>query len=374
MLKDVVSVTMSDHHLGHRKNTPTHMTTAIQKWMAEYDTKFYDVDILFLAGDLFDKALWFNQAGMSDVLRIMIQLAKYCVNHTVKLRVLEGTKSHDRGQSAHFLPLIEHIEGLDFKYVDILMIEHIKEWDYTVLYVPDEWRPDPNDTWMEVQEELVKHHLSKVDTSVMHGVFDYQVPSMAPGPKHNANNYLLITNYYIHIGHHHIYNPMDRIIPQGSFDRISFGEEDPKGAILSHYNQDGTMSYERLLNNHAMLFTKIQLTEDYDANTTIIADTVGPMPNHSRVRLCGTLDMPYMNNLKELKFRYPMLYFDREVIKETTDTTDSELSKIVPMHHTVTLDARQLPITLKDRLEKKGYDTTQINTLLRVFKNINTPT
>jgi DNA repair exonuclease SbcCD nuclease subunit len=220
---------ISDIHLGNPR-VPTHDIISRLEKAFPSNAKTGELDILFIGGDLFDQILNLPENQVTEIHLWMYRLLGICKKWDIKLRVLEGTPSHDRGQSALFdtVNTVSKI-GADCKYIDRLSIEHMDDLDLDILYIPDEWRHDPDDTWSDVQEALNKAGIDKVDYSIMHGVFEHQLPAHLRIPTHIGSRYLGITRKYISIGHHHTMVVRDRIIAQGSFDRLRHGEEEAKG-------------------------------------------------------------------------------------------------------------------------------------------------
>ena len=90
---------------------------------------------------------------------------------------------------------------------------------------------------------MITSGLTKVDYAVMHGQFDYQLPKHITGmPRHDSQKYLDIVKHYIFIGHIHTHSVYDRIIAQGSFDRLTHGQEEPKGYVVSIVDDEEKIS------------------------------------------------------------------------------------------------------------------------------------
>jgi len=148
----------------------------------------------------------------------------------VAIRIVEGTPSHDRGQSRFFIEQAQNAQiEIVIHYATTLSIEYIARWDIHVLYVPDKWRPDTQTTLEEVRHLLATHSLTQVDLAIMHGAFEYQLPDLVTEPTHRSEIYLGLVRHYVLIGHVHLMTQHDRILAAGSYDRICHGEEGPKG-------------------------------------------------------------------------------------------------------------------------------------------------
>lgn len=232
---------VSDIHLGHTRTPTIHIVKNLDSQLLGHPD-FPKLDILFLAGDLFDRLLAYDDPDRPEIYLWFARLVRACAKFDIVLRLLKGTPSHDWEQ-CDILPVISSIadsdtsKALDFKYVRTLSIEYIERFGINVLYVPDEWRHDNNETLAEVKVLLKSKGLSQVDYAIMHGCFEYQLPAGLTGvPSHNADEYLSIVKQLIFIGHHHVHTRFDRIVAQGSFDRLSHNEEEAKGFCIADVN------------------------------------------------------------------------------------------------------------------------------------------
>ena len=96
----------------------------------------------------------------------------------------------------------------------------------------------------------------EVDIAIMHGQFHYQFPRIKLDSSHDEQEYLNMVKHYIHIGHIHTHSSYDRIIAQGSFDRIAHGEEENKGCVVAKIDTTNRENDEWmfLVNDKAMRF------------------------------------------------------------------------------------------------------------------------
>ena len=298
-----------DVHLGHKRNKSSNIIKNIDTFFDNYKA-YTDLDMLFIAGDLFDDLLEFPANSVTDISIWASELVKFCARNKIKLRILEGTPSHDWKQSRIFNTLVA-ITGdeIDFKYVDTLYIEHVPDLDINILYVPDEWSSSTEDTLNQVRCLLNKEHLTQVDIAIMHGQFSYQLPSHIKNmPRHDELSYLSIVKYYISIGHIHNYTTFDRIIAQGSFDRLAHNEEAPKGAVKCIINKDGTCSSYFIENRNALVFKTITCNDmDYEASLKKIDRLTKHLPIGSNVRIRASKLHPLMGSIEAVKLKWPLL-------------------------------------------------------------------
>lgn len=323
MKKDLVVGFISDIHLYHTR-TPTRKICEELRHYFNLDNK--DMDILFIAGDMFDRLSTVPKEQVSESYFLIYDLLKWAKETDTQIRILEGTPSHDWKQSKSFLTINE-ISGIkaDIAYFPELSIEYNEKFDIYCLYVPDEWNAKCEDTLEEVKTLMKNKGIEKVDISIMHGQFHYQLPEIARAPKHNEEEYLKLTKYYISIGHVHKHSTLDRIIAQGSFSRLSHGEEEPKGYVKAQLKTNGEMSYTFIENTLAPIYKDIDI-RDYNIHQAMsyiltICDT---LPEASHVRLIVMQDHPLAKNMDELIKSYPLFKWSQKVIlKEKEEITSS---------------------------------------------------
>ena len=323
MVKDISYLVISDLHFGNRRTTTAELVKHFKEYFDNFNSTsiFTKVNIIFIAGDLFDGLLDFCVSDIHDVITWFHRLISFCNRHEILLRVLEGTPSHDWHQ-ARIVETLNNIldKSTDVKYIDTLCIEHIKKLDIHVLYVPDEWSSNTDDTFIQVQSLLSGHNLIEVDIAIMHGCFKFQVKNL-PGniQHHKEENYLGIVKYYINIGHFHTYNFNDRIIAQGSLDRLSFGEEEPKGGVICHIGKDNYYTF--IENKNAKIYKTIELKgkiKDLDNSLVIIDKIINKYPIDSYVRLKAPINHPIHGGINQIKSLYPLLNISK-IITESEE-------------------------------------------------------
>jgi hypothetical protein len=176
-MKDITCLSISDIHLGHKRNTTQEMIYNLDVFFDHFTSKsqFSTINIIFIAGDLFDSLLDVSSKDIHEVALWLGRLMNFCSRFNIKLRILEGTPSHDWQQSRIADTIYDLInKPLDFRYIDTLHIEYLKDYDAHILYVPDEWTASTDLTLFQVQGLMSEMNLTQVDIGVMHGMFDVQ--------------------------------------------------------------------------------------------------------------------------------------------------------------------------------------------------------
>lgn len=245
---------LSDIHLGHNTNKTKNISNNLKSFLNYYEEELKGLEVLFIAGDTFDCCLSTYQSDFIDAIETLTYILNWCNDKKCKLRILEGTPSHDWKQVNVVYEIMDKLdlkEKIDFKYVDTLAVENLN--GKNVLYIPDEYRETAEETYNEIEKLLIKLKLQEVDIVVMHGQFHYQIP-LGLKTSHDEDKFLKLCKEYIHIGHIHTHSHYQRIVAQGSFDRLAHNEEEAKGGVLV---SDGKWKF--LENINSMLF----LTYDF---------------------------------------------------------------------------------------------------------------
>lgn len=296
---------VSDIHLGHKRNSTEDIINNLTEAFKDCD-ETSELDMIVLAGDVFDSLLMLPDHVVPIIDNWIINLLKICKKYNIVLRVLEGTPSHDWKQSKRFETwnTLAKID-CDLKYMDSLSIEYIEKFDLNFLYIPDEWEDDPVKTFDQVKTLLNKKNLQSVDYAFMHGQFEFQLPSHVKAPRHRSQDYLNIVNQYIFIGHIHTHSRFERIIAQGSFDRLSHNEEEAKGHVRLTCFENGTTDIVFVENKNAKIFKTIDIrNKDYDCGFKKIDQICKNLPHGSYVRLWTENNNPIAQSLDSVKLKW----------------------------------------------------------------------
>jgi DNA repair exonuclease SbcCD nuclease subunit len=381
MAKQVKYLTISDVHLGHKRNTTLEIIKNLNIYFDDYKptSQFTDLDILFIAGDLFDTLL--DNEGSGEVHEILIwldRLMRFCGKHSIKLRILEGTPSHDWRQSK-LAATLHHINAhdtcLDFRYIETAYIEFLKDLELYILYVPDEFSPSPDMTLSHVESLMKDLNITQVDIACMHGAFSWQLRN-APShiQRHSEEAYLSIVKHYVNIGHVHNFSTYDRLLAQGSFDRLSHGEEEPKGGILCDIRGPHGDSFNFIENVGAKIFKTITLrTLDLDKCIQQISKATLKIPDDSYVRIKAVKTHPIYVAFDELKIKFPMFHLskislDDEDISEPKESLIVDTDVYTPVSIT---DTNIVDLLMNEVRSKYNLSDSQLTLLTGLLEQTN---
>lgn len=374
MNKTLKIASLSDIHLGHKKNDTSFIISNLNKAFPD-NAETAELDMIVLVGDVFDSLLMLPGTYVPEIDRWINSLLRLCKKHDILLRVLEGTPSHDWKQSERFVVINEVAEiNCDLKYVKELSIEYIERFDIHVLYIPDEWDGNnPDNTYNQVLSAMKARDIDKVDFAFMHGQFEYQLAEVAKAPKHSSDKYLEIVSKLIFIGHVHTYSTNQRIIAQGSFDRISHGEEGPKGHVRAIVNLDSTYQITFVENKSARLFISVDCFYDNLEDTIKQVEKVANnLPDDSFIRIICSKQNPIVSNIDHFVRSWPLLHWSKKV-------RDDEFEQSEKLNNLLFTQSSFVPVSITeanikklvcDKLETKGFTKQSLELASRFIGEI----
>ncbi len=360
----------SDDHLGHQ-NTPTsHIIKSFKKHILNDKNK--DLDVLFIAGDLLDRLIDLKSIASHEIIAFFHYLLDYCCENNILLRVLEGTPSHDWEQSQHLVTLNQaRTRRADLVYHKQLEIEYIERIQKYVLYIPDEWENSHDVLEKQIQAKLYQLNIKQVDIAMLHGQFAYQFAGRPYKGFHFKETYFLsLVRGYIHIGHYHVYSQFDRIIANGSLERLAHGEEGPKGFVI--VNNDIATFIE---NPDAFIYKTLNITANYTVEK--LDKRIYSYPKGSHIRLRVKSDHPFNTTYKELKLRY-LDYHLKKDIKD--DTSESDTGTYITTDNQLEFDdvfvlQANIHQTLSNIIQTKyslnSVEERKIQDYMSIFKEVN---
>lgn len=360
------TLTLSDLHLGKSLE----MTPVIIKSIVDMmtDSVLEDLDIIWLAGDVLDKLIGLPENVVEPIQVWMCDLLRTCKARDIKLRILEGTPSHDRGQSIEFLRLNKLTGiGADVKYFRQLQIEYIEDLDIHVLYIPDEYHTSPEETYKECVELIKDYGLERVHYIVMHGMFDYQVPKGLPLKSHNSELYQRLVYRFIFIGHVHQSSEYGLIKAPGSPECFSFGDEGIKGCwLVTVDRRDRSKDKVTFVENKTpMVFKTFDLTNSDLTVITRKLDVIGDMQPGDRGRIKFDRDDVNLPFIKSRCISRPGIIWDfrpQSKIKDSSPNITTYVDK--------PLNNNTLESVVVNRLQAYGIDDDSLNMVKDILRKI----
>ena len=335
--KQLSYLVISDLHLGHRRTPTTHTIDNVYKYITENIVLFRSIDILFIAGDLMDRLISWPSDDACEITIFMGKLCDFCSENNILLYTLEGTPAHDRKQLRVLSVTLERTHPGVHTYVDTLSIVEIESLGISVLFVPDEWRPDPDDVYSEILVLLEEKGMDMVDIAIMHGQFRHQLPNLPDHVKtHNVVAYEKIVRYWVNIGHIHVHSVCGKILAQGSFPRLSHNEEEEKGGMVMTIGDNPT--YRFIPNKHAMIYKTVDIkSKDLDTSMSKLHRIAKSLPDGSALRIRASKSNPIFHELPAIARMYPGLRITSVDSDSKSNTTSEFLTVATPIESGVSI-------------------------------------
>lgn len=347
-------VAMGDIHLGHMNNDTAFIVNNLRNMVYDNLELFKNLSAIFINGDLFDRLLVSNSDEYQLIVSWMTELMGFCKGNNIKLRLLEGTPLHDSAQGKIFKSITDKVGDLDFKYISEIHIEHFDEYNLDVLYVPDINKKVATERFKDIKELMKYKGLTKVDLTMLHGQFHYQIPTLDTS-SHNEDDFLSITNYYINTNHYHTSTVYERILASGSFDRLKHNEEEAKGLMHINIYSKTDFNFKFIKNDNARVFKTLTLPDEITTNDLEeLYNTLDKLPETSFIRIRCKKDTI---TIKTLEDKYNFTDIKLEHSKDNAKTTN-DIFKSVNVDY-VEIDIRKDNIVdlLKDEIGDEFTDS-----------------
>lgn len=284
-VRDEIHITFgTDFHFGSRR-TPSLTTLKGVKHAWPDNPSMAQHDLFIIGGDWMDRLLNLAEKDVYEAQEACIHILKVCKKYNVKLRIVEGTCSHDRRQSIMFTELNTRLEiGCDLKYHQDLTIEYIPDLNLSVLFLPDEWHHDSNETLRQVKALIASHGLQRVDIAVVHGGFKFQFPLELPS-LHDEVEWSELVTYCILSGHIHAHSKCLKVICGGSFNRNTHDEDTDKGHVDLVLSKGKVKSVKFIKNPFAKIYKTINIFDLEIQDVILRIEDLGKLPPGSAIRL-----------------------------------------------------------------------------------------
>jgi hypothetical protein len=144
------------------------------------------------------------------------------------------------------------------------------------------------------------------------------------------------------------------IVAQGSFDRLTHGEEGPKGHVRLVVRSEGDIDLKFIENDNAMKFVTIRCTSmDLEETLQTISAVARELPDGSHIRVEADHDNPILTNMEELIRRFPLGVWSklsREAAIEEKQMVTEDDTPFVP----IVITRENLPNLLLERVARSG--------------------
>lgn len=214
------------------------------------------LDLIVICGDTFDHKIYVNDTTTDLCIWFFKQLFSVANIKDAKIRVVYGTQSHEANQ----YNLIPWEYDVDVKVIKTASEEEIFP-GVSVLYLPEEHIYDKHEFYNDFLYQ--EDQKNKYDYIFGHGIID---EIMSTGKKEKESSKRLHVPHFtvgellqvckgkVYFGHYHIHSEMkEKVFYISSFSRWQFGEEEPKGYMVSTYT-DGKIKEVFVENTEALRY------------------------------------------------------------------------------------------------------------------------
>lgn len=366
----------SDIHLGHARTPTDFITTNLLKAFPD-NAATAELDIIIFAGDVFDQLITLPSEDVVTEAEIwIIEFLRMCAKYNIEVYIDEGTPRHDRKQCY----LFDHVNrifdiGATIVYAQRLQVYKSAKYSASFLFVPDEWNPDHLETYREAVAAINAAGLEQVDFAIMHGAFEYQFPPNLELPTHDSKLWLDIVKEWIFIGHVHTHSNYDRILAAGSFDRLTFGEEEAKGHWRVKCRGLGKESDEIKFveNKHAMRYDTLDI-EGVPLQDVVDRVTEANFKRGENLRLLCTKNCPAFFAERELQNMFPDFRLVVKAKKIRAVEAPTQIDPLAPVRKVIAIDITRDNVRrlMETRLKEaeKPLDGEHITRLLDLMEGV----
>lgn len=342
-----------------------------------------NVNVIFIEGDLYDTTIQPMAEEIYYIDSFIVSFLHFCKTHQITIKIVKGTHRHDNEQLKKLVWYNDIMQlGVRVTYCDSLTVEYDEVLDIYTLFIPDEWLgKDTEATYKAAKAAIEAKGISRVDFILMHGMFDYQLPSEYLNiPHHISKRYQNLTQGFVLCGHVHTHSLHGNIVVAGSYDRLKHGQEEPKGMIALEYGKHGK-SCQFIENTHAKIFKTITIDDvgEDDSEQAIlkamkkIDDTVKDYPSDSYIRIRAPKDHPIYVAIKEIAMKYPNLHLEIENAhrKKVTPYLQNDGTKDILQYQAISITPANIEALVSEELRNNGYNEKDIEQVISILKEQN---
>lgn len=275
---------VGDLHFGNPRIKADEMYAKLQKYLYP---EILTSHLVLLTGDTYDQLTTVSSSANKYALMFIRDLFNMSRKYGIQIRILHGTYSHDRDQVVVFGTLIS--DQVRAKVVDEIYCEEITDFcnsninstsdeKLKVLYIPDNLPyKHSEDVIAHIRKILQVVGWDKVDLVLGHGTFAHALPNVSeehlPACTYKLEQFdeFVNNNDLIVMGHIHTPSHRGNCYYCGSFERMTHGEEEPKG-FFTFIHQTDHWNARFVEDKNAVKFISIQ--PQGDTTDSIVNDYI----------------------------------------------------------------------------------------------------
>jgi len=249
-------VSISDIHFG--ATDPVYMyDTLVEQFINRIS--ILNFDILAICGDLFDSKFMSNNPIISYAITFIDNLIQLCRSKQATMIIIDGTQSHDNGQLSLFYHYLSD-PTIDLRIVEKMQFEYVK--GMKILCIPERYG---------LPESEYIHYLFEsgtYDMCLLHGTYKGSFKGSEIATLNTNHAPVFSMQSFVNcmgpilMGHYHINGCYDSYAYyHGSTFRYKFGEEEPKGFLVTLYNQYTRWHLTNLIPVQSRIYATININD-----------------------------------------------------------------------------------------------------------------
>lgn len=279
------------------------------------------LDLVVITGDYYDKKISHNSKHARYSTLFFTKLISICNDKQAKIRVIQGTESHDNDQ-LELLEIIAKESECDIKFIYNVEEEEIFK-DFKVLYIPEEYMTNKDEYYggyFSKSYDMIFGH-GMVQEVAFCALTQESATTMSKAPIFNTDVFREICRGPVMFGHIHTPQTIkDCVYYIGSFSRWTFGEEESKGYSDITYNTDnGYYEVKFKENKLARQFDTIEISPSNNFFNKNIEDQINFIHNITYVSQADFI---------RLKINLPSDYENERLLTEMVKDTFSRHKNI----------------------------------------------
>ena len=231
-----------------------------------------DFDILAICGDLFDSKFMANNPIIGSAIAFIDSLVNLCIQKNATLILLDGTQSHDNGQLNLFYHYLSN-PALDMRIVEQIKFEYVK--GLRILCIPERYGLP------ESEYKTYLYDSGCYDLCLLHGTYKGSFKGSEVATLSNNHAPVFSINMFcnctgpILMGHYHKSQCYDGYAYyNGSAFRFAFGEEEPKGFLVTLFNAYTRWHYTQLIPINSHTYVTININDLINEDPKKIIDFI----------------------------------------------------------------------------------------------------
>lgn len=257
----------------------------------------HEINLVVLNGDYFDSELLLSSKAGLLAVQFWSDLLDICREKNIKIRSIEGTTKHDRGQFQALSEFIIYDEfgnpDVDFKYIKTAQTEDLDGMH--ILYVPEEYPENGAEYYDEFRKD-------QYDVIFLHGMWDFTgleavAKNASKAPFFNYDDWKYSLEHGVAISSHYhgrMINKDGHVVYIGSFTAWKFDYETDRGFCYLEIDTDQKLyKYDLITNKMApkyrtILGTDLPVSSDASADDLKLAiDSIANDSDYLRVDMTG---------------------------------------------------------------------------------------